>query len=117
MTTKIKFKKSELKEYFKSDKLNDPLSGFYLFLVNLTNNEESLLSGKRVDITKVQLNKKQYKKEVYEKILSRYVKKKSGEFTKRYLLELSLYDLDIGPATNDEVPENEIWLLDGWLYE
>jgi hypothetical protein len=117
MTEKIKFKKSELKEYFKSDKLNDPLSGFYLFLVSLTNNEEALLNGKSVDVTKVKFNRKQYKKEVYEKILSKYVKKKCGEFTRRHSLELSLYDLDIGPATNDEVPENEIWLLDGWLYE
>lgn len=116
MTTIIKIKNKELKEYFASDELNDPLSGFYQLLVVLTNNEEFVLNGKTVDVTKVKLNNIQYRKEVIDNILYKYAKKKL-KYTNdnRIRLSVSMYDLDCGPVSSEEVPKNEIWLEEGWL--
>lgn len=112
----IKFNPKEIDSWFLINKTNDPLCAFYELVAIESNNQLNLLSGKRADVSSVVVNSDLYEKEVKGRILPKYAKilKVRKEKIKS---EVAMMDLMYGPRTSSQVPEDEIWLLDGWLLE
>ena len=116
MKTIIRFNKDELKDYFLIGKYSDPISAFYEYLAVYSGRELDVLNGFRPNVSNVMMNKEVYKKDVLGNILKKYAKKQMPYSSDKHIeLAISMLDLDIGPHTSKEVPENEIWLMDGWL--
>lgn len=112
----IKFKKEDIDKMFLVNKNTDPITSFYEYLIIDTNKEIEVLSGYTPNPSKVFMNKSFYKKEVYDRILKKYAKKRNTYYSEKTIeLSVAMLDLDIGPNTEESVPENEIWLLKDWL--
>jgi hypothetical protein len=112
----VKFKQSDLKDMFLHSKLSDPITSFYEYLVLATGTELEILDNKTINVTKVVMNKSLYKTEVFDKIIMKYAKKECSFYNQERIdFAASMYDLDMGPSSSDDVPVGEIHLLDGWL--
>ena len=112
----IRFKQKDVKDMFRDDKLSDPISSFYQYLILETGNEINFLDGKTVDVSKVKLNADFYAKEIREKILLKYAKKKMPYASEQRLQgAIAMYDLDLGPGTHKDIPADAIVLETGWL--
>ena len=112
----LKFNPQEIDAWFLINKTNDPVCAFYELVAIEANKQIELLSGKRADVSSVVINKGLYDKEVKGRILPQYAKK-MGVRKERLQAEVSMLDLMYGPRTSNDVPVDEIWLLDGWLLE
>jgi hypothetical protein len=112
----IRFKQKDIKNMFLHSRLSDPLSSFYEFLILETGNEINFLDGKTVDVTKVRLNREFYEKEIREKILMNYAKRKMPYANDTRLQgAIAMYDLELGPSVHDDIPADAVVLETGWL--
>jgi hypothetical protein len=112
----IKFNPQEIDSWFLINKTNDPLCAFYELVAIEANNQIDLLSGKRADVSSIVVNSGLYEKEVKGRILPKYAKSMKVR-KERIQAEVAMMDLMYGPRTSNEVPVDEIWLLDGWLLD
>jgi hypothetical protein len=113
----VTFNPKDIDKIFLVNKNTDPITAFYEMLIVQIGLEQEILNGARPETSFVIINRDLYNREVYGRILHKYARKKKGDFyTKKYLdLSVSMLDLDIGPNTDNQVPENEIWILKGFL--
>jgi hypothetical protein len=114
----IKYDPKQVKEMFLISPETDPLTAFYEWVVLEADAVDLVLLGMRPQVSRIKINREFYEKEVRGKILQKYAKKKMKYASEqRIQSSIALYDLDLGPATGDDVPVGEIHLEQCWLEE
>ena len=113
----VRYNPKKVKDIFKISKLQDPLSSFYEWIILETDNIIPFLSGNRIDVSKVVINRDFYEEQVSDKILINYATREMP-FVSRSQLEcaVALYELDAGPKTSPDLEIGVIFLEEGWLY-
>lgn len=114
----LKFNIKDIKKLFLSKNKNqDPILSFYEYIILEEGKEVEFLSNPRgLDVTKVRINHTDYRKNVYEGLLTSFAKKYGKYLNERGLaMSIAMHDLQFGPSTYEDIPSGEIHLLDGWL--